>query len=112
MDISHKAASKLANNITTTNRAIDDAVLHVATLTASIVETCRNSEIPPSRSQPAICEMTKGLSQLVDAREGFIKAHRNIVKVQKDSNLQVVDFGCLPDIPKFAGSNGLRVVGE
>ncbi len=112
MHISYKAAQSLASNITSTNQAIDNAVLEIANLTASILETCRNSEIPPSRSQPAIVEIAKGLDQMVQVRGDFIKAHRNIIKVQKDSDLQVVDFGCINLTPaqRRASQDQLKIV--
>jgi hypothetical protein len=108
--IDYNKAEKLAGNIRATHESIDDALANVATLTSSVLEVCRASEIHPAKSQAIIAELAGGLTKLADARGGFLGAHRQIVKVQRDSDLQTVDFGCLGPIPSF-GRADLKVVG-
>ena len=46
---------------------------------------------------------------LVDARKGFVNAHRKIAVAQRDSNLQEINFGCVGPGP-LSQPAGLRVV--
>jgi hypothetical protein len=46
---------------------------------------------------------------MVDARKGFVNAHRKIVVAQRDSNLQEINFGCVGPGP-LTRPSGLRVV--
>ena len=108
--INYNEAAKLAGDIRATHLSIDDALENVATLTKSVLEVCRSSEIHPAKSQPIIVELAGGLTKLADARGGFLGAHRQIAKVQRDSDLQTVDFGCLGPAPTF-GRADLKVVG-
>lgn len=108
MRVAHEDASKLASGIRAAHLSIDAALVEVANMTQSILEVCRASHVHPAKSQMAIEEVTAGLSKLVDARKGFVAAHRQIVKVQRDSDLAEIDFGCVgPNIPK---TGVLRVV--
>ena len=92
--IQYEAAEKLATDIRSTRVAIDDALATIASLTHSMVDICRVSDVPPATSQAAIEYAAEGLTKLVDARKGFVNAHRKIAQVQGVSNLQTVDFGC------------------
>jgi uncharacterized protein YukE len=97
--IPYEAAKKLATDIRSTHTAIDDALANIAALTTSMIDVCRASDIPPATSQAAFEHMTSGLTKMVDARAGFVSAHRKIAQVQGRSNLQVVNFGCVGDGP-------------
>jgi hypothetical protein len=92
--IQYEAAEKLATDIRSTHTAIDEALSNIASLTTSMIDVCRASDVPPATSQAAIEYATLGLTKLVDARKGFVAAHRKIAMVQKNSNLQEVSFGC------------------
>ncbi len=97
--IQYEAAKKLATDIRSTHTAIDDALANIAALTTSMIDVCRASDIPPATSQAAFEHVTSGLTKMVDARAGFVSAHRKIAQVQGYSNLQVVNFGCVGDGP-------------
>ncbi len=105
----YEAAEKLAADIRSTHQAIDQALADVATLTNSVIEVCRSSNAPPSQTQAAIEGMAIGLTKMVDARKGFVIAHRKIVVAQRDSNLKEIGFGCVGDGP-ITKPAGLRVV--
>ncbi len=92
--IQHEAAEKLATDIRLTHVAIDDALANIAALTNSMIDVCRVSDVPPAASQAAIEHVTLGLSNMVQARKGFVSAHRKIAQVQGVSNLQEINFGC------------------
>ena len=52
--------------------------------------------------------VTIGLTKMVDARKGFMHAHRRIAVAQRDSNLQEINFGCAPG--PLTRPSALRVV--
>jgi hypothetical protein len=104
-----KSAQQLASDIRSAHQAIDSALADVATLAISVIETCRSSDAPPAETQAVIEGVAAGLNKMVDARKGFIQAHREIALCQRDSNLKEVGFGCLGPGP-LTGSAGLRVV--
>lgn len=104
-----QAAQRLATDIRSTHQAIDNALADLASLTYSVIDACRTSDAPPAHTQAAIEGVAIGLTKLVDARKGFVTAHRKIAVAQRDSNLQEVNFGCVGPGPLLQPA-GLRVV--
>lgn len=105
----YKSAEQLATDIRSAHLAIDNALADVATLAISVIETCRSSNAPPAKTQAVIEGVADGLTRLVDARKGFVLAHREIAICQRDSNLKEISFGCVGDGP-LTKPAGLRVV--
>ena len=105
----HKAAEQLATDIRSTHLSIDNALADIASLTYSVINACRTSDAPPSHTQAAIEGVAIGLTKLIDARKGFVAAHRKIAVAQRDSNLQEISFGCVGNGP-LSQPAGLRVV--
>ncbi len=106
--IEHETAKQLALDITSTHLAIDKALADLATLTYSVIDACRHSDASLAQSQAAIEGVAIGLTKMVDARKGFMHAHRKIAVAQRDSNLQETNFGCHPG--PLTRPSGLRVV--
>lgn len=104
-----KSAQQLATDIRSAHLAIDNALADVATLALSVIDTCRTSDAAPAKTQAAIEGIAAGLNLLVDARKGFVVAHREIAFAQKDSNLKEISFGCVGTGP-ITKPAGLRVV--
>ena len=104
-----QSAQQLASDIRSAHAAIDNALADVATLASSVIETCRTSNAAPAQTQAVIEGIAAGLNKMVDARKGFILAHREIALAQRDSNLSEVGFGCLGPGP-LTRPAGLRVV--
>ena len=104
-----RSAQQLATDIRSAHVSIDNALANVATLASSVIETCRTSDAAPAQTQAVIEGVAAGLNKLVDARKGFILAHREIALAQRDSNLKEIGFGCLGPIPLVQPA-GLRVV--
>lgn len=104
-----QSAQRLASDIRSAHLAIDTALADVATLASSVIETCRTSDAAPAQTQAVIEGVAAGLNMLVDARKGFIMAHREIAIAQRDSNLKEIGFGCLGTGP-LSPPAGLRVV--
>ena len=109
INFEHKAAEQLAADIRTAHQSIDNALADIASTTCSVIDACRTSNAPPAHTQAAIEGVAIGLTKLIDARKGFVVAHRKIAVAQRDSNLQTVDFGCLGNGP-LSQTAGLRVV--
>lgn len=109
VNFEHETARRLACNIRSVHEAIDNALADLATLTVSVIDICRNSDAPPARTQAAIEGVAMGLTKMVDARKGFVNAHRKIAVAQRDSNLQEINFGCVGPGP-IVRPAGLRVV--
>jgi len=105
----YKSAEQLATDIRSAHMAIDGALADIATLASSVIETCRTSDAPPAQTQAVIEGVAAGLNKMVDARKGFIMAHREIAICQRDSNLKEISFGCVGTGP-LTQPAGLRVV--
>lgn len=109
VNFDHKAAQQLATDIRLTHKAIDNALADLASLAYSVIDASRTSDAPPSHTQAAIEGVAIGLTKMVDARKGFVAAHRKIAIAQRDSNLQEINFGCIGNGP-LSPPAGLRVV--
>lgn len=104
-----ESAEQLATDIRSAHQAIDNALADLASLTFSVIEVCRHSDASPAHTQAAIEGVASGLSKMVDARKGFVNAHRKIAIAQRDSNLQEINFGCVGPGP-LTRPVGLQVV--
>lgn len=76
--------------------AVDQAVMSIAHLCASIVEVSKASRLPVSTAQGALSMAGSGLTRIIDSREDISRATRELIKIQKASNLETVGFGCPP----------------
>jgi len=112
--VEYETGEKIAADLASTHRSIDDALANVAHLTAAVVDACRHSTISAAKSQATMQEISDGFSGLVIARKSVVGAHRQINKVQRNSNLEAVDFGCedppIPGASPFTGDGHLKVV--
>lgn len=80
--------------------ALDQAVMSMAHLCASIVEVSRASRLPVSTPQSALTNAGESLSKLIAGREDFSQAVRELIRVQRTSSLQAVSFGCPDGLPQ------------
>ena len=78
--------------------AVDRAVMSLAHLCASIVEVSKASNLPIATAQPALANAGQSLARLIASREDMSLATRDLIAIQKASNLDTVSFGC-PPIP-------------
>lgn len=108
--IEYETAEQLASDIRSAHLAIDTALSDLASLTFSVIEACRHSDAPPARTQATIEGVASGLTKMIDARKGFVNAHRKIVVAQRDSDLQEINFGCVPGPLTRPRPSALRVV--
>lgn len=80
--------------------ALDHAVMSIAHLCADIIEVSRASRLPVSATQPALANAGESLSKLIAGREGISQAVRELITIQRASNLQAVSFGCPDGLPQ------------
>lgn len=76
--------------------AVDQAVMSLAHLCASIVEVSKASNLPISTAQDALANAGSGLTKLIASRADMSTATRELVGIQNSSSLQTVSFGCPP----------------
>lgn len=91
------AGQVIANDTQNSVKAVDDAVVSLAQLCASIVEVSRASKLPVFSAQSALANAGQGLTRMIDTRNDVGQATRALRKIQRASNLEPVSFGCPPD---------------
>ena len=95
-DIETAAGRVVANDTQKSVEAVDQAVMSLAHLCASIVEVSKASHLPVSTAQGALSMAGMSLTKMIDSRDDISRATRELVKIQKASNLETVNFGCPP----------------
>ena len=95
MHISEAGGRTVAADINTAFGSFDAAILDTARLTASLMETKAASNVTPGRSQRVLDSIGTSINKLIEGRRDMVAAHRTLVAIKDESNLQVVDFGCL-----------------
>lgn len=95
-DIETAAGRVVASDTQKSGEAVDQAVMSLAHLCASIVEVSRASRLPISTAQGALERAGTGLSKVIGSREDLSGATRELLKIQKASTLDTVAFGCPP----------------
>ncbi|MCW2365714.1 hypothetical protein M2333_001736 [Sphingobium sp. B11D3B] len=103
MDISEAGGRTIAADIETAFNSTDLALLDLARLTTSILETKRTTVIEPARFQKLLDDMSAALSNLVEGRRKMVAVHRALVLIKRESNLAEVDFGCFGIANRAAG---------
>lgn len=96
-DIKAAAGQVIANDTQNSVEAVDNAVLSLAHLCASIVEVSKASRLPVFTAQTALANVGEGLAKMISTRNDVGQATRELRKIQKASNLETVGFGCPPD---------------
>lgn len=99
-DIEKSSGQVIASDTQKSVDALDQAVMSMAHLCASIVEVSKASRLPVSTPQPALAHAGEGLSKLIAGREDIARATRELVAVQRASSLQAVSFGCPDGLPQ------------
>lgn len=79
--------------------AVDQAVMSLAHLCASIVEVSKASRLPIGTAQAALANAGDSLTKLIASREDMSHATRELIAIQKASSLQTVSFGCPGGFP-------------
>ena len=110
--IEDSAGHVVANDTQKSVASVDQAVVSLANLCASIVEVSTASNLPIATAQSALAHASAGLSNLVASREDMAAATREIIRVQKASTLSIVNFGCPNGLPQPSGMKPDQAVGR
>lgn len=88
------AAQVIAGDITAAFHAIDSALLTSARVASSVLEGTANSGMHPRTKQKLLESLSRGYGSLLDGRRETVQAHSQMVVIQRQSNLDTLDFGC------------------
>ena len=98
-DIEEAAGRVVADDTQGSVHAVDQAVMSLAHLCASIVEVSKASDLPVATAQDALANVGTGLANLIATRQEMARATRELTAIQQASSLRAVSFGCPGGIP-------------
>jgi hypothetical protein len=101
-EIQQAAGRVVATDTQNSVDAVDQAVMSLAHLCASIIEVSKASRLPIATAQGALANAGDGLAKLIASREDMAQATRELTSIQKASTLRTVAFGC-PPLPASTG---------
>lgn len=105
------AGQVIASDTQKSVEAVDQAVMSLAHLCASIVEVSSASRLPITTAQAALSNAGDGLTRLIATRSDLGRATRDLIKIREASNLRTTSFGCPPlDNDKATFPTGLARV--
>jgi tellurite resistance protein len=88
------AGRVIAGDITAVFRATDTALLTSARVAASVLEGTADSGLHPRTKQKLLESLNHGFGKMLEGRKDMVQAHSQMVVIQRQSNLETVDFGC------------------
>ena len=95
--IKKTAGQVIAGDTSASVAAVDQAVASLATLCASIVEVSKASDLPVGIAQTALANVGASLNGVIASRAEVAAATRELIAIQRNSNLETMDFGCPGD---------------
>ena len=111
MHILEAGGRTVAKDLADVFGSFDAAILDVARLTTSIMETKQTAVgVTEAQSQRFIDSVADGFSKAVEGRRSIVAAQRALVLLKQGSNLDVYDFGCL-GVDELQGASKLLPVG-
>ena len=99
-EIDKSSGQVIASDTQRSVDALDQAVMSMAHLCASIVEVSKASRLPVSTPQSALANAGDSLSKLIAGRDDIAKATRDLIAIQRASGLRAVSFGCPDGLPQ------------
>ena len=93
-DIEQASGQVVATDTQNSVDAVDQAVMSLANLCASIVEVSKASRLPIGTAQTALSNAGESLAKLIASRQDMTTATHELVAIQKASTLRTVAFGC------------------
>jgi hypothetical protein len=97
--IAKPAGQIIAADTQATVAAIDAAVLTCSRLCGSIIEVSTSSKLPVATAQKALASAANAMVATVQGRDEIAAATRELLKVQRMSNLETTAFGCPDGFP-------------
>ena len=93
------AGQVIAGDTQKSVEAVDQAVMSLAHLCASIVEVSKASRLPVATAQHALASAGAGLANLIASRADMGEATAQLTTIQRKSNLRETGFGCPGGLP-------------
>ncbi|KLE34740.1 hypothetical protein [Aurantiacibacter luteus] len=97
--IEQAAGQVIAKDTQESVDAVDNAVMSLAHLCASIVEVSKASKMPVGSAQMALASAGEGLSKLIASRAEISATTRELTLIQRRSTLRETAFGCPGGVP-------------
>ncbi|AJP73405.1 hypothetical protein [Sphingomonas hengshuiensis] len=88
------AARVIAGDITDVFNAADTALLASARVAGSVLEGTAGSGMHPRTKQKLLETLNDGYGKILAGRKEMVQAQVQMVVIQRQSNLDTVDFGC------------------
>jgi hypothetical protein len=88
------AARVIAGDITAVFHSTDSALLSSARVVSSVLEGTAASGMHPRTKQKLLETLSSGFSKMLEGRKDLVQAQSQMVVIQRQSNLETVDFGC------------------
>src|SRR3546814_11622342 len=95
-DFNPQQARKIVTDLGRTQLLIDGALKKFSMLTTDVIEAFSEAKLSDAASQPTLEELADGFKTFVEGRRNFVKAHKMLIEMKKDSNLHNVKNGCAP----------------
>lgn len=92
--LTEAAGRVIASDITSVFDAADAVLLTSARLTSSVLEGTGTSGLHPRAKQRLLESMSSGYGKLLEGRKEMVGAHTQMIVIQRQSNLETVDYGC------------------
>lgn len=92
--------AKLTEEVPVCEKRIDDAIVAVSTLIATMVNARQQVDVPAATGQGTILRVAKAQMSLIDASSNVLRAHTDLVKIGQEK----AGFDIHPECPKTAGS--------
>jgi len=95
--MTHLAASAgtvIAADMVSAFHATDIALLSNVRMAASVLEGVQGSGMHPRTKQKLLDTMSAGYGKILEGRKEMLHAQAQMVVIQRQSNLEPVDFGC------------------
>lgn len=90
------SAHSIASDIQQAHSAVDVALIKLTRLATNMLEAGVEAKLPAAQGQKALEAAAEGITTFVVGRNRIVRVHRQMAGIKNESNLKVMDMGCLP----------------
>jgi hypothetical protein len=77
----HSAAARISRAVPTTEASLDEALIQVSSLIATMVQARKDTGVPAATGQATIARLTKAQLSLVTVSNDVLRVHRELAKL-------------------------------
>jgi hypothetical protein len=77
----HTAAARISRAVPATEASLDDALIQVSSLLATMVQARKDTGVPASTGQATIARLAKAQLSLVTVSNDVLRAHQDLAKL-------------------------------